>query len=59
MVEVNCICTMPHFGENVIVLIDRFGSDAMFFKYYNVSMLFNLSSLRIKLELHMPSSFML
>ena len=55
MVEVNCICTLPHFGEYVMVLIDLFGSNTMFFKYYYVIILFNLSSLHIKLELHLSS----
>ena len=43
---------MYSFGEYVMVLIDLVGSDTMFFKYYYVITLLNLSSLNIKLELH-------
>ena len=50
---------MYSFGEYVMVLIDLVGSDTMFFKYYYVITLFNLSSLNIKLELHLLSSFVL
>ena len=50
---------MYSFGEYVMVLIDLVSSDTMFFKYYYVIMLFNLSSLNIKLELHLSSSFVL
>ena len=50
---------MYSFGEYVMVLIDLVGFDTMFFKYYYVITLLNLSSLNIKLELHLSSSFVL
>ena len=51
---------MYPFGEYVMVLIDLVGSDTKsFVKYYYVIRLFNLSSLNIKLELHLSSSFVL
>ena len=42
---------MYSFGEYVMVLIDLVGSDTMFFKYYYVITLFNLSSFNIKLKI--------
>ena len=57
MVEANRVCTL--LVNNVMVLIDLVGSDTMFFKYYYVITLLNLSSLNIKLELHLSSSFVL